>query len=109
MRYANDLIVEELRNDQDLRRIHLSDALTCFVKGDIGTGALMLRNLVNATCGFVRLGAALNKNPKSLMRMLSASGKPGAENLFGIIHFLMEKEGLGIDVTRVKQGRKRVA
>lgn len=103
MRYATDLIVEELRQDQELRRIHLSDALTYFVKGDIGTGALMLRNLVNATCGFVRLGKALDKNPKSLMRMLSASGKPSAENLFGIIHFLMEREGLIIDVTKTKR------
>lgn len=98
MRNAKDLIVQELRKDPELRLIHLNDAVGCLMTGEIGTGLLMIRNLVNATCGFVGLGKELDKDPKNLMRMLSSGGKPQADNLFKIINYLLIREGFHLEV-----------
>jgi DNA-binding phage protein len=60
----------------------------------------MLRNVVNASCGFAHLGKSLNINSKSLMRMLSASGNPKANHLFKIIGFLLKNENVRLNITK---------
>jgi len=63
------------------------------VEGDVETGKIALRWYINGTIGFVALGEALNKSPKSLMRMLSRQGNPQVRNLFEIIAHLQKVEG----------------
>lgn len=93
-----NIIVDELKNNNELRRIHLKDAITSLFTGEYRTGLLMLRDIVNATCGFAVLGEHLKKDPKSLMRMLSNGGNPTSENIFQIIHFLVQQEGGELDL-----------
>lgn len=94
MKNAKDLIVEELREDADLRKTHLKDAIACLIMGESRTGRLMLRNIVNATIGFEYLQGEVGMPAKSIMRMLSAAGNPNSDNLFKIINFLIKHEGL---------------
>ncbi|MBC8130463.1 MAG: hypothetical protein H7Y08_09095 [Rhizobiaceae bacterium] len=63
----------------------LREAAELFVTGDVSTGKLVLRNYVDATIGFPRFADRLGKQPKTLMRMLSASGNPTAANLFAML------------------------
>lgn len=93
MREANELIVEKLRSNDELRRLHLKDAFECLFTDEYRIGLLMLRDVINASCGFPAIAAAVGKDPKSVMRMLSNAGNPTIENLFKIIHFLIEREG----------------
>ena len=72
----------------------LQEALDAFLEGDVETGKIVLRDYVNATVGFERLGKALDKSPKNLMRMLSAKGNPRADNLFAIVAHLKAQEGV---------------
>lgn len=46
------------------------------LSGDLDTGKSLLRDYINATTGFEALADGIGKSPKSLMRMLSASGNP---------------------------------
>lgn len=74
-------------------------AVESLIHGDTKTGKTLLRDYPNATVGFVQLGESLAETtPKSLMRMLSASGNPRMENLFAIIAHLQEREGISLDV-----------
>ena len=68
------------------------------VSGDVETGKIVLREYVNGTVGFLKLGAALGKSPKSLMRMLSPAGNPQARNLFEMIAYLQKIEGTVLEV-----------
>ncbi len=54
----------------------------------------MLRDYINATIGFRKLGGLTDKSPKSLMRMRGLHGNPQARNLFEIIARLQDCEGL---------------
>jgi hypothetical protein len=50
-----------------------------------------LRSCINATIGFEKLGTALGRSPKSLMRMFGPSGNPAAESLLGVIEELKKE------------------
>ena len=69
--------------------------------GKLEEGRSALRSCINATIGFERLGAALGRSPKSLMRMFGPSGNPAAENLFGMIGILQAETGVHLKVRAV--------
>jgi hypothetical protein len=80
--------------DAAFRRHLLKEAVDCMLAGDVDTGKTVLRDYINATVGFDELGAVTHKSPKSLMRMLGPTGNPHARNLFEIVAYLQESEGL---------------
>ena len=63
------------------RKSVLQEALDSLLAGDVDTGKALLRDYVNGTMGFERLGALTHIPAKSLMRMLGPSGNPHARNL----------------------------
>ena len=84
--------------DPKFRAGLLKESIENMLAGDTETGKVILRDYINATIGFEKLGAETHKSPKSLMRMFSPSGNPTAKNLFGIIHTLQKKEGVQLEV-----------
>ncbi|HWZ50207.1 MAG TPA: hypothetical protein VNW54_01965, partial [Granulicella sp.] len=62
--------IKEQLMDGDLRREFLCEAVGNMVAGDLETAKWVLREYINGTLGFIALGEALSKSPKSLMRML---------------------------------------
>lgn len=84
--------------DVEFRENLLKESIECMLTTDIAAGKLLLRDYINATIGFEALAAIIDKSPKSLMRMLSATGNPTASNLFSIIHILQQREGLHFHV-----------
>jgi hypothetical protein len=92
-------VKERAERDPRFRRALLREAIENLLAGDLETGKLILRDYINATIGFEELGAQIKKSPKSLMRMLSPSGNPRADNLFEMIAFLQVREGVQLEVT----------
>lgn len=84
--------------DPEFRIGLFRESIECMLAGDTVTGKMLLRDYINATIGFEELGKIAEKSPKSLMRMLSPSGNPTANNLFGIIHTLQQREGICFEV-----------
>ena len=56
------------------------------------------RGMLNATVGFETLAEDMQKDPKSLMRMLSAKGNPRADNLFAMLARLKQREGVSFSL-----------
>jgi hypothetical protein len=79
--------------DRQFRVELLTELFNCMAAGDLETGKIVLREYINGTIGFVALGKALGKSPKSLMRMLGRQGNPNARNLFDMIAHLQKQEG----------------
>ena len=76
------------------------EAIEALLSDDLETGKVLLRDYVNATIGFETLAAEMHKDPKSLMRMLSAKGNPRADNLLGMLARLKQREGVSFSVVR---------
>jgi len=57
-----------------------------------------LRDTINATIGFEELSWVFEKSSKSLMRVFGPKGNPQASNLFAVIGYLQEQEGIHLEV-----------
>ena len=84
--------------DPKFRKELLREAIECMIAGDLATGRTILRDYVNATVGFTGLAEATHIPSKSLMRMLGPSGNPRADNLFEVVTFLQQREGVRFQV-----------
>jgi len=76
------------------------DAIEALLSNDLETGKVLLRIYVKATVGFERLAREMNKNPKSLMRMLSAKGNPRADSRLAMIACLKQREGVSLSLKK---------
>ncbi|MFQ5785434.1 MAG: DNA-binding protein [Alphaproteobacteria bacterium] len=97
-----ETVMARARQDREFREGLLTEAVECFLAGDIDTGKILLRDYINATIGFPELGRLTNKQSTSLMRMLGPGGNPAARNLFEIIAHLQKKEGIHFKVRRAR-------
>ena len=84
--------------DPAFRKALLQEGVECLLAGDVDTGKAVLRDYINATIGFEELARAFGKSSKSLMRMFGPRGNPQANNLFAIIGYLQEREGVQLQV-----------
>ena len=80
--------------DPGFRRALLREGIENLLAGDVETGKTILRDFINATVGFGKLSDVTRRSPKSLMRMFGPRGNPQARNLFEIVAYLQEAEGV---------------
>ncbi|MFP5235984.1 MAG: DNA-binding protein [Acidobacteriota bacterium] len=90
-------VMEELR-DKKFRRAFLREAINDMLAGDLDSAKTVLREYINGTIGFIELGKALDRSPKSLMRMLSQDGNPQARNLLELVAYLQKADGAVVEV-----------
>jgi hypothetical protein len=101
-RSFRETIKEQLAS-ADFRCEFLREAVGNMVAGDLETAKAVLREYINGTIGFIALGEALSKSPKSLMRMLSPEGNPQARNLFEMVAHLQKIDGTVLEVHASKE------
>ncbi len=94
-----DTIKARAERDPAFRVGLFKEAIEAMLSDDLETGKLLLRDYVNATVGFDALAQDMQKDPKSLMRMLSAKGNPRADNLLAMVARLKQREGIGLSMT----------
>ena len=93
-----DTIMARAQRDAAYRKTLLQEGTECLLAGDIDTGKAILRDYINATIGFEALSRVFDKSSKSLMRMFGPNGNPKSSNLFSIISYLQEQEGIHLEV-----------
>jgi DNA-binding phage protein len=102
-RSFRETVQARVQSDPGFREALLAQAVDAFLCGDVETGKAVLRDFINATIGFERLGAATGTPSKSLMRMFSPSGNPNARNLFGVIGELQRQSGVQLHAHTEKE------
>jgi DNA-binding phage protein len=93
-----ETIQARARREPAFRKALLQEGVECLLSGDVDTGKAVLRDYINATLGFEKLAQDFGKSSKSLMRMFGPSGNPQASNLFAVIRYLQEQEGVYLEV-----------
>lgn len=93
-----DTIQARARQDPAFRKALLQEGVECLLSGDVDTGKAVLRDYINATIGFEELARVFDKSSKSFMRMFGPNGNPQASNLFAVIQYLQEQEGVHLEV-----------
>jgi hypothetical protein len=93
-----DTVYKRAQQDGAFRKVLLTEAVNAYLSGDEATGKSVLRDVINATIGFERLAADLQKPSKSLHRMLGPSGNPNTANFFAILQVLQKRVGVRLTV-----------
>jgi hypothetical protein len=93
-----ETIRARVKRDPGFRKALLREGIENFLSGDVETGKIILRDFINATVGFTKLSGATHRSAKSLMRMLGPRGNPQARNLFEIVAYLQQAEGVRFEV-----------
>jgi DNA-binding phage protein len=93
-----ETIRARVKRDPGFRKALLQEEIENFLSGDLETGKIILRDFINATVGFTKLSDDTHRSAKSLMRMLSPRGNPQARNLFEIVAYLQQAEGVRFEV-----------
>jgi len=103
-----ETVKDRADRDPAFRNGLLTEALEAVVRGELEVATILLLDYINATVGFETVGDAVEKSPKSLMRMFSQDGNPNAKNLFCVIQYLQENAGVQFKVVTVpKKAKKR--
>ena len=102
-RSFKDTVQQRVQSDAAFREALLMRIGDALLAGDVDTGKAVLRDFINATIGFERLGAAAGTPPKSLMRMFSPTGNPNARKLFGVIGELQKQAGVQLHAQIVSE------
>lgn len=93
-----ETIRARVKRDPGFRKALLREGIENFLSGDVETGKIILRDFINATVGFTKLSGVTHRSAKSLMRMLGPRGNPQARNLFEIVAYLQQAEGVRFEV-----------
>lgn len=93
-----ETIRARVKRDPGFRKALLREGIGNFLSGDVDTGKIILRDFINATVGFTELSNVTHRSAKSLMRMLGPDGNPQARNLFEIVAYLQDAEGVRFEV-----------
>ncbi len=97
-RSFRETVLEDMKRNPGFREAMLREGIDALLHDDLDLGKSILRDYINATIGFERLGAKLKLSPKSLMRMFGPKGNPQAKNLFAIIRVLQKDAGVELHV-----------
>jgi DNA-binding phage protein len=100
-REFRETVANRVQKDARFRRALLIEAVDALLESDLATGKALLRDYINATMGFEALAEALDKDSKSLHRMLGPKGNPRADNLFAIIKVLQDIDEVRLQVKAV--------
>ena len=101
-RNFKETIQARVKADSKFARELVNEAITLFLNGDPETAKLILRDLVNATIGFEELALEINKNNKSLHRMLSKTGNPTMTSLSAIFSAILKNLHVDVKIRTMK-------
>jgi DNA-binding phage protein len=90
--------MERIVRDPEFARGMLFEGINSLLGDEVDVGKDILRDYINATIGFEKLGKKVGLPPKSLMRMFGPSGNPQARNLFAVIAALQKDAGVELHV-----------
>ena len=100
-RSFKETVVQRVQSDASFAQALLDEAATLFLNGEPETARLILRDLVNATMGFVQLATLTAKPSKSLHRMLSPAGNPSMDNLAAIFRVVRDRLRVNVEAHSV--------
>jgi hypothetical protein len=79
-RKFKDTVQARVQADPAFREALLREGIETMLGGDVDTGKAILRDYINATVGFEKLGVETGSSPKSLIRMFGPRGNPQARS-----------------------------
>lgn len=115
-----ETVQARVKRDPAFREGLLSEAIESLLSGEVALGKELLRDYISATVGFPKLATHTKIHVKTLHERFGPKGNPTASNLFEIVAYLQQGEGVRFEVRSARgalrakrrpssQGTKRAA
>jgi DNA-binding phage protein len=101
-----ETVQADIKRDPEFRRGILSEALESLLAGEVPLAKELLRDYINATVGFPKLAANTKFHVKTIHQMFGPKGNPTANNLFEIVAYLQQAEGVRFEVRPIRVARR---
>jgi len=101
-----ETVQADIKRDPEFRRGILSEALESLLDGEVPLAKELLRDYINATVGFPKLAAHTKFHVKTIHQMFGPKGNPTANNLFEILAYLQQAEGVRFEVHPIRTSRR---
>ena len=98
-----ETILQNMRRKPGLAKAMFLEGINSLLRNEVDVGKSILRDYINATIGFEKLGKKVGLPPKSLMRMFGPNGNPQAKNLFAVIAALQKDAKIDLHVVVTKE------
>ncbi len=104
-----ETVQARVKRDPTFRKGLLSEAIESLLSGEVALGKELLRDYINAAVGFPKLAEQTKLHVKTLHQMFGPNGNPTARNLFEIVAYLQQAEGVRFEVrsTRIALSTKK--
>ena len=93
-----ETVQARVQSDPAFRKGLLTEAIEGLLSGEVALGKELLRDYINATVGFPQLAEHTKLHVKTLHQMFGPNGNPTASNLFAIVAYLQQAEGVRFEV-----------
>jgi DNA-binding phage protein len=93
-----ETVQARVKRDPVFRKGLLREAIESLLSGEVALGKELLRDYINATVGFPKLAAHTKLHVKTLHQMFGPNGNPTANNLFEIVAYLQQAEGVRFEL-----------
>jgi len=97
-----ETIRENMRRKPAFAKAMFLEGINCFLQDELDVGKDVLRDYINGTIGFEKLGKKVGLPPKSLMRMFGPNGNPQAKNFLAVIAALQKDAKIELHVVVTK-------
>ena len=93
------LVQKHVAEDRKFADGLLREGIDLMLADEVDVGKSLVRDYIKGTIGFEKLARAIGAQPKSLIRMFSATGNPQARNLFKVLSYLQKQAGVEFHVS----------
>ena len=93
-----ETVQARVKLDPAFRKGLLSEAIESLLSGEVALGKELLRDYINATVGFPKQPAHTKIHVKTLHQMFGPNGNPTTNNLFEIVPYLQQVEGIRFEL-----------
>jgi DNA-binding phage protein len=93
-----ETVMARAKADKEFREELIIEATNALLEGDIDTGKSLIKDYLNATEAFAAVANQLQKDEKSIRRMLGPSGNPTLKNFISILQACSSTEHLNLKI-----------
>ena len=97
-----ETVQERARREPEFREMLLTSGVQCLLNGEVNVAKVVLRDYIETTMGYEKLGKLTDTPAESLACMFGENGSPSASDLLQVVSHIQQHEGVRLEVHAVR-------
>ncbi len=97
-----EIVQERALREPEFREMLFTSGVQCLLDGEINVAKVVLRDYIETTMGYEKLGKLIDAPAGSLVCMFGKDGTPSAGDLLEVVCSIQRHEGVRLEVHAVR-------